>query len=191
MALHPNGLQEGKAVSIRAGISDEKQIELVLHAGLAAAQAEDLNESMRFVSEDYADPWGFNAIVLGRLIERAYKEFGGPLIELRGRPVIDVNNARALVFAEIRGTAVYRGRRNYLLGDEKTYNNAVFRFVKTERGWKLASIRGLKPLGFDEQFFRLLGAEVGLQLSEAELKAKKQNCMPCRNRMAELFQVPR
>jgi hypothetical protein len=59
--------------------------------------------------------------------------------------------------------------------------------AKTDSGWKLENIRGLRPLGFEENFFKLLGAEVGLVLTEKEKAARLQGRIPCRERMAERF----
>jgi hypothetical protein len=58
---------------------------------------------------------------------------------------------------------------------------------KSENGWKLVEVRGLMPLGFDEKYMKMFGAEVGLPLSGQEKMEKKEFCMPCRATMADRF----
>ena len=185
--LDPQSVPIGKPVVPITGLSDERLIELTLEAGLAAITIEDLEESVRFISADYVDKWGFNQGLMRKLIEEAYEEFDEPLIELDEPPEIQIKNQRAVVEAKVRLSAVYRGRRNYLLGDKDTPNHLFVQFDKTEYGWKVSSVNGLRPLGFEERFLRLLGSNIGLALTESEVKEKDQACMPCRSRMAERF----
>jgi hypothetical protein len=90
------------------------------------------------------------------------------------------------VHAKLRVSAVYRGRRNYLL-DEHKPNAVRLMLSRLPEGWKLSGIEGLRPLGFDEGFLRLLAAQVGLGLPRAEEEQRRRACMPCRQRMAERF----
>ena len=122
-----------------------------------------------------------------QVIRRAFKEFDRPRIELDGPPIIRIQNKQALVSASIRLTAIYQGRRNFLLGNSAHPNSLWLQMGKTDSGWKLENVKGLRPLGFEENFFKLLGAEVGLSLTEKEKAARQQACMPCRERMAERF----
>jgi hypothetical protein len=75
--------------------------------------------------------------------------------------------------ARVRLTARYHGRSNYLLGNREEFNALVFQFEKRASGWKVIDLKGLRPLGFDERFFRLLGSDIGLPLSPAERAEKK------------------
>jgi hypothetical protein len=101
--------------------------------------------------------------------------------------VIQVKGKEAMVYAQARLDATYHGRRNFLLGDDSAPNQLLILMEKSGFSWKVSGIQGLNPLGFDEKFLRLLGAEVGLPLSGEETQAKKEACMPCRQRMAERF----
>lgn len=169
------------------GVDDERLIRLTLEAGMAAAMAEDLEESVRFISAEYRDKLGFNFASMRKFLERAYEEFNEPRIELVGAPTIQVKDNQAMVQAKMRLTAIYQGRRNYLLGDQINPNSVLLVMNKSANSWKVSRIEGLRPLGFEEDFLKLLGAQIGLPLTEAESLEKKQFCMPCRQRMAERF----
>lgn len=187
LILRPGALQAGQAVAPTSGIDDERLIRLTLEAGMAAAMAEDLEESVRFISPNYSDSLGFNFNLMRRLLERAYKEFDEPRIELAKPPVIQIKGSQAVVQTQMRLTAIYHNRRNYLLGDQDNPNNTLLLLDKSANGWKVSQIGGLRPLGFGERFLKLLGAQVGLPLTAAERLEKQQTCMPCRQRMVELF----
>lgn len=185
--LNPGEIEPGRGLNPIAGIEDEALIRLTVAAGIKAIAERNNQETLRFLSPDYSDSWGFNARLLELVIQRAFKEFDQPRIELTGLPVIRIRNNQALIFASLRLTAGYRGRRNYLVGDSDHPNDLILRMGKTALGWKLENIEGLRPLGFEESFFKLLGAEVGLPLTEKEKTTRQQACMPCRERMAERF----
>jgi hypothetical protein len=185
--LNPQKIEPGTGLNPIAGIGDEALIRLTLAAGIEAIGQKNNQESLRFLSPRYSDSWGFNARLMKQVIQRAYKEFDQPRIELADPPLIRIEGQQALVTGSIRLTAGYQGRRNYLVGDSDHPNRLSLRMGKTASGWKLENIQGLRPLGFEETFFKLLGAEVGLSLTEKEKAARQQACMPCRERMAERF----
>jgi hypothetical protein len=182
----PRELAEWAAVAPR-GLDDEKLLRLTIAAGLAGLRDRDLSQSMRFMSPNYRDSWSFNHFFLGELLKRAYREFDDLSLELAAEPEIRIQGQQAMVQAKVRLTANYMGRRNYLLGDQKEFNTLFFQFEKAVPGWQVTNLKGLRPLGFDERFFRLLGGDIGLPLTEAERRDKKAACMPCRDRMAERF----
>jgi len=179
-------LEQGE-VAPTEGVDDERLIRLTLEAGMAAAMAEDLEESVRFISAEYRDRLGFNFALMRKLLKRAYEEFNQPRIELVGAPTIQVKDNQAMVRAKIRLTAIYQGRRNYLLGDQINPNSVLLVMNKSANSWKVSRIEGLRPLGFEEDFLKLLAAQIGLPLTEAESLEKKQFCMPCRQRMEQRF----
>ena len=187
LILEPSGLRPGQPVVPKAGVTPERLIRLTLEAGIAAVTAEDLAESMRFLSRDYRDSLELTNHVLANILERTYREFDSPRIELVEPPEIQVTGDQALVHANLRVSAVYRGRRNYLIGDEHQPNAVRLMLSRLPEGWKLSGVGGLRPLGFDEGFLRLLAAQVGLGLSQAEEEQRQRACMPCRQRMAERF----
>jgi len=187
LILEPSGLRPGQPVVPKAGVTPERLIRLTLEAGIAAVTAEDLAESMRFLSRDYRDSLELTNHVLANILERTYREFDSPRIELVEPPEIQVTGDQALVHANLRVSAVYRGRRNYLIGDEHQPNAVRLMLSRLPEGWKLSGVGGLRPLGFDEEFLRLLAAQVGLGLSQAEEEQRQRACMPCRQRMAERF----
>ena len=187
LVREPGAIQSHQAVVPIEGVDDERLIRLTLEAGMAAAKAEDLEESVRFISPDYRDSLGFDFALMGKFLKRAYEEFNEPRIELDGAPTIHVKDNQAMVQAKMRLTAIYQGRRNYLLGDHIHSNSVLLVMNKSATSWKVYRIEGLRPLGFDESFLKLLGAQIGLPLTESESLEKKQFCMPCRQRMAERF----
>jgi len=183
---HSGGLNDGQAVAPQ-GPGDETLIRLTIEAGLAGLRDRDLNQSLRFISSDYRDAWGFNQYYIRELLKRAYREFNDLRLELGSDPEVRINGRQALVLAKVRLTAQYQGRRNFLLGDREGFNALAFHFQNTPSGWKVINLKGLRPLGFDERFFRLLGGDIGLPLNESERGEQKAACMPCRDRMAERF----
>jgi hypothetical protein len=187
LILESGRLGAGQPVSPTAGVTPERLIRLTLEAGIAAVMAEDLENSVRFLSRDYRDSLGLTKAVLAKILERTYQEFDSPETELLEPPEIQVRGDQALVHAKLRVSAVYRGRRNFLVGDEHGPDAVRLTLTRLPEGWKLSGIEGLKPLGFDEGFLRLLGAQVGLGLSRAEEEQRQRACMPCRQRMAERF----
>lgn len=187
LILHPGKVQPGQAVAPISGIDDERLIRLTLEAGSAAVMAEDIEESVRFISPNYHDSLGFDFNLIRRLIERAYEEFDQPLIELAESPVSQINGFRAVVQTQMKLTAIYNNRRNYLIGDRINPNNIILLLDKSANGWKVSRIKGLRPLGFGERFLKILGDQVGLPLTASEHVKKKLTCMPCRRKMKERF----
>jgi hypothetical protein len=184
LILGPSGVRAGQAVAATTGIDDKRLIHLTLEAGMEAAMAEDLDESIRFISVNYSDDLGYSRTSMRKLLKRAYKEFDDPIIRWDEPPEINIEAGQAIVSAKVRLSAVYGGRRNYLLGDGETANHLSVQLNKSDYSWKVFSIKGLRPLGFEEEFLRLLGDELGLELTQAE---KGRACMPCRQRMSERF----
>jgi hypothetical protein len=187
LVMEPAAIQSPQAVAPTEGVDDERLIRLTLEAGMAAAMAEDLEESVRFISAEYRDRLGFNFALMRKLVERAYEEFDEPRIELAGAPAIQVKNNQAMVQVKMRLTVIYQDRRNYLLGDQINPNSVLLVMNKSANSWKVSRIEGLRPLGFEENFLKFLGAQIGLPLTEAESLEKKQFCMPCRQRVAQRF----
>lgn len=187
LVLTPESVPIGEAVIPIAGLSEEHLVHLTLEAGMAAAMAEDLGQSVRFISTEYSDDWGFNRTLMRKLLKKAYKEFDEPRIDLAEPAEIQIEGNQAMVRAKVRLSAIYQGRRNYLLGNRKTSNDILVWLDKSNYGWKVSAVKGLRPLGFEERFFRLLGANVGLPLSESEEEEKDKTCMSCRERMVERF----
>jgi hypothetical protein len=187
LILHPGKVQPGQAVVPISGIDDERLIRLTLEAGSAAVMAEDIEESVRFISPNYRDSLGFDFNLIRRLIERAYEEFDQPLIELAESSVSQINSFQAVVQTQMKLTAIYNNRRNYLIGDRINPNNIMLLLDKSANGWKVSQIKGLRPLGFGERFLKILGDQVGLPLTTSERVKKKQTCMPCRLKMKDRF----
>ena len=187
LILGPSEARAGQAVAATTGIDDERLIHLTLEAGIEAAMAEDLDESIRFISVNYSDDLGYSRTSMGKLLKRAYKEFDESIITWDEPPEINIKEGQAIVSAKVRLSAVYGGRRNYLLGDRETPNHLSVKLNKSDYSWKVFAIEGLRPLGFEEEFLRLLGDDLGLELRESEKEEKGRACMPCRQRMSERF----
>jgi hypothetical protein len=73
------------------------------------------------------------------------------------------------------------------LGDADTPNYLSVQLSKSDYSWKVLAIEGLRPLGLEEELLRLLGEDLGLELTESEREEKERTCMPCRQRMSERF----
>ncbi len=187
LVLQPGKIGSGRAVVIANGLNHEKLLRLTLAAGMAAVMSEDIDESVRFISANYRDNMGFDIDFMKKLLKRAYKEFDQPRLELTQPPEVQIEGNKALIRAQVRLTAVYRGSRSYLLGDQTDPNEILLVLDRSGIGWKLSRIEGLRPLGFEEGSLKLLGARLGLPLTEADRREEQQFCMPCRQRMAERF----
>ena len=187
LVIEPGPIQAGQAVAPTAGVDDKGLVRLTLLAGIEAATAEDLDESVRFISPSYHDNMGFNSILMRNLLERAYEEFDQPQIELAEPPEIQIEGSKAVALAQLRLTASYQGRRNYLLGGKDAYNTIFIMLDRSTGSWKRSQIEGLRPLGLEEGLLKHLGADLGLTLTPAEREQEDRFCMPCRQRMKERF----
>ncbi|MGD8255186.1 MAG: hypothetical protein PVJ11_10725 [Syntrophobacterales bacterium] len=187
LVIEPGQIRAGQAVTPTAGVANERLVYLTLLAGIEAAMAEDLDESVRFISPSYHDNVGFNFILMRKLLERAYEEFDQPQIELAEPPVIQIKGGKAVAMAQVRLTTTYQGRRNYLLGDQDKFNTIFIMLDRSTSSWKVSQIEGLRPLGFEEGLLKHLGADLGLPLTPAEREQENRFCMPCRQRMKERF----
>jgi hypothetical protein len=185
--VNPQGVSDHQAVTPVSGMADRQWIEMILKSGIAAIEEENFHESLRFVSPRYHDTWGYTEKLIEAFLNRAFKEFSNPRLEIAGRPVIQVSGNRARVQTAVRLRATFQSRSNYLLGDAGGFNSLSLTLEKDTSGWKLVDVKGLKPLGFDEGFMRLIGFEIGLPLTESEKRERQKACMPCRERMAERF----
>ncbi|MBU0513219.1 MAG: nuclear transport factor 2 family protein [Proteobacteria bacterium] len=187
VVVPPANVPPRSALAPEGGVSHERLIGLVLEAGLRAARAKNLAESLRFISPGYRDQWGFNRRLLGAMLKTAFQRFDSPRIDLASPPLIEVQGDRARVRLAMRLTAVYAGRRNYLLGDDRAPNQVMVELSRTDKGWKISRVSGLRPLGFEPKFLRMLGAEVGVALSRAEKMRRRTDCMRCKRRMEKRF----
>jgi hypothetical protein len=187
LIIEPGSIQAGQAVAPTEGGDDKRLVHLTLLAGMEAAMIENLDESVRFLSTSYHDSVGFTFILMRKLLERAYEEFSQPQIQLAEPPVIQIKGSRSVAVAQLRLTATYQGRSNYLLGAQGSSDTLFIALEKSAGSWKVSQIEGLHPLGFEEGLLKHLGAGLGLPLTPAELEQKNKFCMPCRQRMKERF----
>jgi hypothetical protein len=187
LVLDPCALPADRPVVPAGGVNEERLVRLTIEAGIAAIMRGDLEESVRFLAPQYRDSLKLTKAVMAKVIERTYGEFASLHVELAESPHIEISGDQALVHARLRVRATYRGRENFLLGDENTPNAVLVLLSRSQDGWKVARIEGLRPLGFEEGFLRLLAAQVGLSLTGTEKEERQRACMPCRQRMAERF----
>jgi hypothetical protein len=183
----PGVVHEGPATTTTFGLSDHQLVEDLIKKGVEAVHGEDLKKSMCIFSSEYDDDLDFNVVIMRKLIKRAYRRFDEPRIFFKKPPDITIHGSQAIVQAMVRLSVIYSGKRNYMLGDSKTHNSLIVRLNKQADGWKIKSIEGLRPLGFEEGILRHLGDDLGLTLTPAEREANRRFCMPCRIRMNERF----
>jgi hypothetical protein len=191
LVLRPGTVFAGQLVRPIAGLDDEQLIRLTIEAGIAAVTAENLDNSVYFISPYYKDDLGFNFTLMRKLLQRAYEEFDAPHLTMAHPPAIKINEKQAEIQAKIWLTAVYLDQRNYLLGDKNTPNQILLKMDKSDGGWKVSKISGLRPLGFKEEILCFLGADLGLPIDDGERQEKKKFCMPCRQRMLKRFEPER
>ena len=182
-----SGHNEDRMALSVAGINDDRLLAVLIEDGMAAVQEENLKKSMNLFSPEYRDSLGFTAEIMRTLIKKAYKSFDEPKVTIQKPPVILIDEKRAVLHAEVRMSVVYSGQRNYILGDKNTYNSVLVTLKKYSNGWKVTSIEDLRPLDFDAQLLRHLGADLGLHLNHRELDESRKYCMPCRLKMKERF----
>ena len=177
----------GQAVLPVSGVDDKEVINLIIEAGIAAAIESKRGDLFRFVSTDYRDKLGFNREIIGRFVKRIFTELESLSIHLAGDPEIFIEGRNAKVMLKLTMKAFYMGRQNYILGDAENPNNIIIIFKKSQDAWKVISAEGMRPLGFDENYLRLLGGRFDLSLTEQEKTERDKRCMPCRQRMSEHF----
>jgi hypothetical protein len=183
----PGAAHESPAATSTLGLSDHQLVKDLITKGVEAVHGEDLKKSISLFSPDYGDGLDFNVVLMRKLIKSAYMKFDEPQIFFKEPPAIIIDRSLANVQAMVRMSVIYSGKRNYILGDSKTYNSVLIRLNKHPNGWKIKSIEGLRPLGFEEGILRHLGDDLGLALTPAEREANRRFCMPCRIRMNERF----
>ena len=184
---NPAMYRNGQAVLPVSGVDDKRMINLIIEAGIAAATESKRGELFRFVSTEYRDRLGFNREIIGRFVKRIFEELERLSIHLAGDPEIFIKGKNAKVMLKLRIKAFYMGRQNYILGDAENPNNVIIIFRKSKNAWKVISAHGIKPLGFEEDYLRLLGGRFDLPLSDQEKLERDRMCMPCRRRMSERF----
>ena len=162
-------------------------INLIIEASIAATTESNRGDLFRFVSTEYMDRLGFNREIIGRFVKRIFEELEGLSIYLAGDPEIFIKGKNAKVMLELRIKAFFMGRQNYILGDAENPNNVFIIFKKSQNVWKVISAEGMRPLGFEEKYLRLLGGRFDLPLTDQEKIERDNRCMPCRQRMSERF----
>ena len=184
--LNPRQITPGTPLNPIAGLGEEALIRLTVEAGIEAIKEKNYKETLRFLSPSYSDRWGFNARLMEQVIRRAFKEFDRPRIVLDGPPDIRIENKQPLVSASIRLTAIYQGPQ-FLVGKLCPSEHPLD--LRWEKRAPAGNWKTLKDCSLwdSRRPFKLLGAEVGLSLTETEKAARQQACMPCRERMAERF----
>jgi hypothetical protein len=163
---YPAIYQDGQAVLPVSGMDDERMINLIIEAGIAAATESKRGDLFRFVSTE---------------------ELESLSIHLGGDPEIFIKGKDAKVMLKLRIKAFFMGRQNYILGDAENPNNVFIIFKKSQNVWKVISAEGMRPLGFEEKYLRLLGGRFDLPLTDQEKIERDERCMPCRQRMSERF----
>jgi hypothetical protein len=184
---NPAIYQDGQAVLPVSGMDDERMINLIIEAGIAAATESKRGDLFRFVSTEYRDMLGFNREIIGRFVKRIFEELESLSIHLGGDPEIFIKGKDAKVMVKLRIKAFFMGRQNYILGDAENPNNVFIIFKKSQNVWKVISAEGMRPLGFEEKYLRLLGGRFDLPLTDQEKIERDERCMPCRQRMSERF----
>ena len=177
----------GQAVLPVSGVDDKRMINLIIEAGIAAATESKWGDLFRFVSTEYKDVLGFNREIMGEFVKRIFDELESLSIHLAGDPEIFIEGKNAKVMLKLRMKAFYMGKQNYILGDSENPNNIIAIFRKSNNAWKVFSTEGMRPLGFDEKYLRLLAGRFDLPLTEQEKIERDKRCMPCRQRMSERF----
>jgi hypothetical protein len=184
---NPAMYRNGQAVLPVSGVDDKRMINLIMEAGIAAATESKRGDLFRFVSTEYRDRLGFNREIIGRFVKRIFEELEGLSIYLAGDPEIFIKGKNAKVMLELRIKAFFMGRQNYILGDAENPNKVIIILRKSENAWKVISAEGMRPLGFEEDYLRLLGGRFDLPLTDQEKIERDNRCMPCRQRMSERF----
>jgi hypothetical protein len=184
---NPAMYSTGQAVLPVSGVDDKRMINLIIETGIAAATESKRGELFRFVSTEYRDKLGFNREIMGRFVKRIFDELEKLSIHLAGNPEIFINGKDAKVMLNLRIEAFFMGRQNYILGDAENPNNVIIIFRKFKNVWKVISADGMRPLGFEENYLRLLGGRFDLPLTDQEKIERDERCMPCRRRMSERF----
>ena len=184
---NPAMYQNGQAVFPISGVDDKSKINLIIEAGIAASTESKEGDLFRFVSTGYNDMLGFNREVMGKFVKRVFDELDSLSIHLDGDPEIFINGKTAKVILNLRMKAFYMGKQNYILGDAENPNNIIVIFRKSENAWKVISAHGMKPLGFEENYLRLLAGRFDHPLTEKERIERDNMCMPCRQRMSDRF----
>ena len=184
---NPAMYRNGQAVLPVSGVDDKKMINLIIEAGIAAATESKWGDLFRFVSTEYRDKLGFNREIIGRFVKEIFEELERLSIYLAGDPEIFIKGKNAKVILKLRIKAFYMGRQNYVLGDAENPNNVNIIFRKSKNAWKVISAEGMRPLGFEESYLRLLGGRFDLPLTDQEKIERDKRCMPCRQRMSERF----
>ena len=184
---NPAMYRNGQAVLPVSGVDDKRMLNLIIEAGIAAATESKRGDLFRFVSTEYRDGLGFNREIIGRFVKEIFEELDRLSIHLAGDPEIFIKGKNAKVMLKLRIKAFYMGRQNYIMGDAENPNKVIIIFRKSENAWNVISADGMRPLGFEEDYLRLLGGRFDLPLTDQEKMEKDRRCMPCRQRMSERF----
>jgi hypothetical protein len=184
---NPAIYRDGQAVLPVSGVDDRRMINLIIEAGIAAATESKRGDLFRFVSTEYRDRLGFNREIIGRFVKRIFDELERLSIHLAGDPEIFIKGRDANVMLKLRIKAFFMGRQNYILGDAENPNNVIIILKKFKNAWKVIGAEGMRPLGFEENYLRLLGGRFNLSLTDQEKIERDERCMPCRQRMSERF----
>ena len=184
---NPAMYRNGQAVLSVSGVDDRRIINLIIEAGIAAATESKWEDLLRFVSTDYRDRLGLNRKVIERVVRRVFEELESLSIHLAGDPEVFIKGKNAKVMLKLRIKAFYMGRQNYILGDAENPNKVIIIFRKSKNAWKVIDADGIRPLGFEENYLRLLGNRFDLPLTDQEKIERDKRCMPCRQRMSERF----
>jgi hypothetical protein len=184
---NPATYRDGQAMLPVSGVDDKIMINLIIQAGIAAATESKRGDLFRFVSTEYMDRLGFNREIIGRFVKRIFEELERLSIHLAGDPEVFIKGKNAKVMLKLRIKAFFMGKQNYILGDAENPNNVMIIFRKSKNAWKVISAEGMRPLGFEENYLRLLGGRFDLPLTDQEKIERDKRCMPCRQRMSERF----
>jgi|Deesub1362B_J571_1020462.scaffolds.fasta_scaffold00036_112 hypothetical protein len=116
--------------------SDAKRIKKIIHHTREAALRKDLQETMKPVSFNYKDRYGFSYLYLKRYLKRLFQDVEHFEIEV-SRIKVKVKDKEAEAHFLARVKALETGQSYYIIGDEDVAESVILRFQREHLKWKV------------------------------------------------------
>ncbi|MBI4715605.1 MAG: hypothetical protein HY760_06695 [Nitrospirae bacterium] len=123
--------------------SDRVRIQGALESAEEAVEREDLNGLMALLSPRYQDAYGFNKLLVRRVVQDTFREFDRFEVEAGGAVIaVEGENARVRIPVELR--VDWAGQRAYLVGTNAKPAPMEIALRKEGLRWRVVWVDGIK-----------------------------------------------
>ncbi|MBI4684609.1 MAG: hypothetical protein HY755_05380 [Nitrospirae bacterium] len=123
--------------------TDESRIKKLIKEGAKAVEKIDVETVMSKVSFNYSDEYGFNYIILNKILEEQLKKMSDITVEYENLK-IEIKDHSASAELDVRVIATIGNDTGYIIGDIKNPEHIKFTLERERTTWLVIKTEGLE-----------------------------------------------